>query len=403
VASRGGKAPRPIPATPTTGEGAGDAPAGDARARGRRLARTRKTRRGSSRPAVLRNAQIAELLALEADRLEGHAARACRRASRLAFLWPEEAAALHARGDSLTLLSGIGPFLARRLREWIEDPSPVPDPPDLRRGFMTLTEARALLAAHPAWEAELRGDLQMHTEWSDGSASVAEMAAAALERGYEYIAVTDHSKGLKIAGGLDEAELLAQADEITRVNEELAERLAGLTVLSSLEMNLSPTGEGDMDPAALARLDLVLGSFHSSLRKSEDQTARYLAAVSNPHVQVLGHPRGRVYNFRVGLGADWRRVFAAAAELDKAVEVDAFPDRQDLDVDLLRLARAEGVRVSVGTDAHHPWQLGFVELGLATAIQAGVPRERVLNFLPLAELVAWVEVVREKTRGRKVG
>jgi histidinol phosphatase-like PHP family hydrolase len=161
---------------------------------------------------------------------------------------------------------------------------------------------------------------------------------------------------------------------------------------------LNPAGEGDMDPGALGRLDLVLGSFHSSLRRTEDQTARYVAALRNPHVQVLGHPRGRVYNFRVGLRADWRQVFGTAAELDKAIEIDAYPDRQDLDVALLELAREAGARVSLGTDAHHPWQLAFIELGLAAAIKAGIARERIINFLPLAELGRWVEQVRAGER-----
>ncbi|HEY7461877.1 MAG TPA: PHP domain-containing protein [Gemmatimonadota bacterium] len=344
---------------------------------------------------MLRNAELAELLAREAERAEGHAARALRRGSRLAFLWPEEASALHGRGESLTLLAGVGPYLARLLGGWLDDPPAVPEPPAPRRGFLALTEARALLAAHPVWEADLRGDLQMHTEWSDGSATVGEMAAAALERGYEYIAITDHSKGLKIAGGLDEERLQEQGAEIARVNAELAERMTGLTVLRSLEMNLSPAGAGDMDPRSLAGLDLVLGAFHSSLRKADDQTARYVAALRNPHVHVLGHPRGRVYNFRPGLAADWARVFATAAELDKAVEVDAFPDRQDLDVDLLEIARREGTRISLGTDAHHPWQLGFIELGLAAAIQAQIPREQVLNYMPLEDLRDWVERLRD--------
>jgi DNA polymerase (family 10) len=362
---------------------------------GARRAPTARSRRRSV-CSSLSNAQLAELLAREAESATGHVQRALRHASRQAFLWPEEAAAIHARGEPLTQLAGIGPYLARRLRDWLEQPPTPPVPPEPRRGFLTLTEARALLAAHPSWQSDLRGDLQMHTEWSDGSASVGEMAAAARERGYEYVAVTDHSKGLKIARGLDEARLRQQAREIELVNAELAAAVAGLCVLRSIEMNLNPTGEGDMEPAALARLDLVLGSFHSSLRKAEDQTPRYLAALRNPHVQVLGHPRGRVYDLRVGLRAEWPKVFAAAAELDKAVEIDAFPDRQDLDVELLEQARASGARISIGTDAHHPWQLGFVELGLAAAIRAGIPRERVLNFLPVAELRDWVAGVRSR-------
>jgi DNA polymerase (family 10) len=152
-----------------------------------------------------------------------------------------------------------------------------------------------------------------------------------------------------------------------------------------------------MDIAALARLDLVLGSFHSQLRKTEDQTARYLAALENPSIQILGHPRGRVYNYRVGLKADWRRVFARAAELDKAVEIDAYSDRQDIDVELLKLAKEEGVRISFGSDAHHPWQLIFLDLALAATALVGYPEDRILNFMPIAELLEWVEVVRQKS------
>ena len=105
--------------------------------------------------------------------------------------------------------------------------------------------------------------------------------------------------------------------------------------MRSIELNLNPAGEGDMEPQALAELDIVIGCFHSALRRKEDQTERYLAALRNPTIQILGHPRGRIYNYRAGLSADWPRVFALAAELDKAVEIDAYPDRQDLSPDLL--------------------------------------------------------------------
>ena len=141
----------------------------------------------------------------------------------------------------------------------------------------------------------------MHSAWSDGAGSVAEMAAAAVEHGHRYIAITDHSVGLKIAGGIGEAELLQQSEEIAEVNASLASASNDLTVLRSIELNLNPQGEGDMSSESLARLDLVLGSFHSALRKKEEQTERYLAALRNPDLHILGHPRGRVYNFRLGL------------------------------------------------------------------------------------------------------
>jgi histidinol phosphatase-like PHP family hydrolase len=266
----------------------------------------------------------------------------------------------------------------------------------LRRDFLTLADAKKLLRADPDWQTRLRGDLQMHTQWSDGSGTVQDMGEAASERGYEYIAITDHSKGLKIAGGMNEAQLRRQAVEIKKANRMLAKASSKTTVLASSEMNLNPRGEGDMDAAALASLDLVLGSFHSALRTKEDQTARYLAALRNPDIQILGHPRGRIYNYRLGLKADWNRVLAEAARLDKALEIDSYPDRQDLNLALLRIARKEGTRISLGTDAHHPWQLEFIELGLAAALKAGIPGERMINFLPLPELRAWVGRVRAR-------
>lgn len=236
----------------------------------------------------------------------------------------------------------------------------------------------------------------MHTGWSDGSASILEMAEAAKSRGYEYIGITDHSKGLKIAGGIDEKALAKQAREIAAANDVM--RGSGLTVLRSIEMNLNPRGEGDMDPKSLARLDIVLGAFHSALRKKEDQTPRYLAALRNPDIQILGHPRGRIYNFRMGLKADWPRVFARAAKLDKAVEIDSYPDRQDLNLTLLKLARKEGVRISLGTDAHHAHQLEFIELGLAAALKARISPDRIVNFMDLASLLAWVRKLRARRR-----
>src|SRR5205823_13948378 len=148
-----------------------------------------------------------------------------------------------------------------------------PSPPPLRKGFLTLAESSVLLKAHPHWRGYLRGDLQMHTVWSDGSGDILAMAEAAVEHGYEFIAITDHSKGLRIANGIDEKKLRDQVIEVARVNREMARRSTKFTVLRSIEMNLNPIGEGDMKPSALRRLDIVLGSFHSSLRRNEDQTA----------------------------------------------------------------------------------------------------------------------------------
>jgi histidinol phosphatase-like PHP family hydrolase len=342
----------------------------------------------------LSNADVAEFLARQAAAQEGLRQRAFKRAARAAFLWPEQARDLFEAGRSLTELKGVGPFIEKQLREWLETSPSKLTPPPLRRDFIALADASTLLVANPFWSKQLRGDLQMHTHWSDGSASIAQMAAAAALHNYEYIAITDHSKGLKIAGGIDEAALEQQASEIAQVNEVAQGGSGALTVLRSIEMNLNPRGQGDMEPKALQRLDLVLGSFHSSLRTKEDQTERYLAALRNPEVHILGHPRGRIYNYRQGLTADWPRVFAEAARLDKAVEIDTYPDRQDLNLSLLKLAQKEGTRISLGTDAHHASQFGFIDLGLAAALLARIPADRIINFLSLRDLKLWVRTLR---------
>jgi putative hydrolase len=345
------------------------------------------------------NADLAERLALAAREADGVLQRALKRATRSAFLWPEEASALHEAGRSLTELQGVGPRIAGMLQSWIENASPAESERDpVRHDFLTLAEARSILAHDPTWVTRAHGDLHMHTHWSDGSGSVGDMAAAAVDREYRYIAITDHSVGLRIAGGISEEQLLQQGTEIAAVNDAIQGAGGELKILRSIELNFDTSGQGDMSSGSLAQLDLVLGSFHSALRKKEDQTERYLAALRNPDVHILGHPRGRVYNFRLGLTADWPRVFAEAAALDKAVEIDCYPDRQDLNVELLRLVAQAGARVSLGTDSHDAAQLGFLELGLAAALKAGIAADRVINFMPHADLLGWVASLRRQSR-----
>lgn len=347
--------------------------------------------------AALSNSDFAYLLAQAAEEAEGVRVKAFRRAARSAFLWPEEVAEMVRAGRDLTELASIGPFMARLLTEWLEKPPPRARRRDpLRMDFLTLAAARRILARQPGWRKHLRGDLHMHTTWSDGSASVAEMQAAGRAAGYEFIAITDHAKGLKIAGGIDEKQIARQAREIAQANAVDA----STTVLRSIELNLSAQGEGDLTNACLRSLDIVLGSFHSALRSKEDQTPRYLAALRKPELHTLGHPRGRVYDYRLGLTADWPRVFAEAARLDKALEIDCYPDRQDLNVALLKQARGAGCRIALGTDAHHPWQLEFIELGLAAALKARIAPERIINFMPLRELRAWIAGLRDRSSAK---
>ncbi|HEX5948208.1 MAG TPA: PHP domain-containing protein [Actinomycetota bacterium] len=340
---------------------------------------------------AMSNAMLAELLGRAADAEDGHRRRALRRAGRAAMLWPEEAADLDAAGRPLTELRAVGPWVADRLRGWFDDPPDVPRPPETRRGFMTRAEARSILAEHPS-APRARADLQMHSTWSDGRAPIEEMLVRSRELGREYVSITDHSVGLPIAGGMDEATLLRQGVEIDTLNATGD----GPRILRSIEMNLSPEGEGDMDPDILAGLDIVLGAFHSALRRTDDQTERYLAAVRNPSVHVLAHPRGRRWGARPGLRADWPRVFEAAAQAGTAMEIDAFPDRQDLQVELLELAREARVWISIGSDAHHPDELDHLEIGEAAALRAGISEPRILNLRSADEAVAWAAAKRDR-------
>jgi len=290
----------------------------------------------------------------------------------------------------LTDLVAVGPFVGRQIHEWLREPPIVPDAPPSRRGFISYAEAKEVVSQHPEWEHGLRGDLQMHTTYTDGGGTIGEMVEAAEPLGYRYIALTDHSQQLKIAKGMDEAGFAVQDREIAATNAALGVAGKSLRVLRGIEMNISTDGAGDMDEAFLADRDIVLGAFHGQLRKTEDQTDRYLKALANRTVDVHAHPRGRIWNFRLGLTADWRRIIERATELDKAMEIDAYPDRQDLNVELLRLAAETGCRISIGTDAHTPSELFVVWIGVSAAIMAGLRREQILNYLSADELSAWV-------------
>ncbi|HYH27576.1 MAG TPA: hypothetical protein VEA19_02235 [Actinomycetota bacterium] len=351
---------------------------------------------------MLANLELAELLARASAQEDApHRQRALRRASRHALMWPEEAHAVLEGGRSLTELRAVGPWVARILEGWMEAPPELPEPPALRSGFLSFAHALEVVRANPDWV--VRGDHQVHSTWSDGSLPVRGMVDQAAPYGYDRIAITDHSKGLPIARGMPEEKLARQAREIASVNADLEAEGASIRVLHAIEMNLSPLGEGDMDPEALWNLDLVLGAFHSKLRTKEDQTERYVAALRNPDINVLAHPRGRRWDHRLGLGADWGRVFAEAAEQGVALEIDAYPDRQDLNVELLEVARESGCWISMGTDAHADWELQFMPMAVAAAILARVPRDRVLNLLPREQLVLWARQARDRRRGGGVG
>jgi len=339
---------------------------------------------------ALHNGEIAALLLGAAAEHEGHRRLALERAAKEAWRWPEEAADLAERDRSLTELTSVGPWVAQQIHDWLDAPPPVPPLDETQRNFLTFAQVRAVLTVDPAWETEPHADLQIHTTDSDGQVPLPEMVAAARATGLAYQSITDHSESLKIAKGQTAEELRDQGRRIDELNATFRAEGSTFRVLRSIEMDVFDAGEGDMDPAVLSELDLVLGAFHSKLRRTEDATERYLAALRNPSVHVLAHPTTRMFGRRAGLVADWPRVFAEAARLGKAVEIDATPRRQDLPVDLARVALAEGVEwFSMGSDAHHLEELRNLPVGMAIAALAGIPRERFLTYRPADEVIAW--------------
>lgn len=259
----------------------------------------------------------------------------------------------------------------------------------LRNTFLSRAEVLAALGnrrLHGVSLDEYRGDLQMHSTYSDGSQTLEVIVKTGVARGYEYAAVTDHSYGLPIARGVSMAELAKQHRAIDRLNATYAGRFR---LIKGIEANILADGSLDMTPDERRGLELVVAAPHSSLRSSADQTARMLAAVRTPGVHILGHPRGRKYGVRPGVRADWARVFATAARTMVAVEIDGDPRRQDIDHDLAGRALAAGCLFALDSDAHAPDEWAFAETAVAHARLAGIPAERVINCWPLGFLLKW--------------
>jgi histidinol phosphatase-like PHP family hydrolase len=339
---------------------------------------------------VLTNAALGDLLWSAARDETDHRRRALERASRASRFWPAEASELAEAGRPLTELRGVGPWVAEKIQGWLDDPPPLPEPDETRRGFLTYAEVRRALDVDLAWEATPCADLQMHTTFSDGGLPLEDMVTSAKGLGRSYVAVTDHSQTLTIAHGMTSEQLAGQGRLVDELNRGFEAAGEPFRILRSMEVDLFPDGTLDMDDATLSTLDLVLGAFHSELRSKEDETERYLAALRQPRLHVLAHPKARMYGRRAGLSADWRRVFAEAAKLGKALELDATVWRQDLNVDLATIAREEGVGwFSIGSDAHAAFELEFLPFGMATAALAGIPRERILSYRTVEFVRAW--------------
>ena len=261
-----------------------------------------------------------------------------------------------------------------------------PIPPELRVGRDEVTWARTGHLDRIITAAQIRGEFHSHTTWSDGTASVLDMAAAALAAGYDFLGVSDHSHGLGIANGLDAARLAAQRREIDAAN-----RRAGLRVFAGAEVEVSRDGRLDFDDATLAGLDVVVVSLHSGLRQPRDElTDRLIGVLRNPHVDIIAHPSGRLIEQREGGDFDWDRVFAVAAETDTALEINADPARLDLSENLARGALAAGCLLTINGDAHHPEALARLGYGIAIARRAGATPARVLNCWPIPDIERWL-------------
>jgi DNA polymerase (family 10) len=254
-----------------------------------------------------------------------------------------------------------------------------PIPPELREDAGELELAVSGKQPHLVELADLRGDLHVHTDASDGTASLEDMVEAARARELEYIAVTDHARFAEVIGGLTPDGLRAQIDAIAKLNETLE----GFRVLTGIEVNIHPDGSLDMPDDLLARLDWVVASVHSHFRQTKDEmTARLLRAVSNEHVDCLAHPTGRRIGERPPYDADWDAVFRAAAEHTCAVEINANPIRLDLSAELVRRAIAAGCKLAIGSDAHAPEHFDFLRLGVLTARRGWATAKDVVNTLP---------------------
>jgi putative hydrolase len=300
------------------------------------------------------------------------------------------AATLADRGDladlaaagTLTDLDGIGKVTAQVVVDALGGETAV----YLRR--LEATAGTPVAEGGETLRTALRGDLHTHSDWSDGGSPIREMACAARDLGHDYLALTDHSPRLTVANGLTPERLRTQLGIVRDLNEELAP----FRILTGIEVDILDDGELDQEPALLAELDVVVASVHSKLRMDRDaMTRRMVAAVANPHTDVLGHCTGRMVagKHRPESEFDAELVFAACERFGVAVEVNSRPERLDPPKRLLRLALEAGCDVSIDTDAHAPGQLDWQSYGCARAAACGVTADRVVNSRPVEDLLAW--------------
>ena len=319
---------------------------------------------------------------LERSREPTYRVRAFRRAADvLAALEPGEIERRHAEGR-LKELPGVGDAIERTVGEVLAGE---------HAGYLDKLEGGAATALPPealALEQALRGDCHVHSDWSDGGSPIREMAEAARDLGHEYMVLTDHSPRLTVARGLSPERLREQLDVVAGLNEELAP----FRILTGIEVDILEDGALDQSDELLGRLDVVVASVHSKLRmESDEMTKRMVAAVANPHTDVLGHCTGRLVTGRGRPEStfDAEIVFAACERFGTAVEINSRPERLDPPRRLLRLAVEAGCEFSIDTDAHAPGQLEWQHYGCVRAAECGVEADRVINTRSADDLLAW--------------
>ncbi len=331
---------------------------------------------------------------LERGRAESVKVKAFRGAA--ATLLPLGASEVARRVDEGTLreLPGIGPSTAQVVEAAVRG--------EVAPRLAALEEEHRgpLVPGGEAVRAALRGDLHLHSDWSDGGSPIEEMAFTAIELGHEYAVLTDHSPRLTVAHGLTAERLAQQLDVVAAVNAHLTD----FTLLTGIEVDILDDGRLDQTDEMLDRLDLRVASVHSKLAmEPEAMTRRMVAAVRNPRATVLGHCTGRLVEGNRGTRPpsrfDARAVFEACAETGTAVEINSRPERTDPPDELVTLALELGCLFSVDSDAHAPGQLDFLDHGCARAARLGVPTERIVNTWPRERLTAWAADARDVGHG----
>lgn len=271
-------------------------------------------------------------------------------------------------------------------------------PPELREGRGEIEAALEGRLPRLIEVADLLGDLQVHSTWSDGQASIREMARAAKAKGYRYMLLTDHSQSLGVAKGLTPERLREQRREVEAVNAELGD---GFRVLHGAEVEIRADGSLDYPDDVLASLDLVVASVHTGLRQDRERvTARFLAAIRHPHVHIIAHPTGRLLGEREGADADWEAILRAAAETGTLLEINANPARLDLPDALARRALELGCKLVISTDAHSPAEFDLIHFGVAVARRAWATPADIANTWPLEQLLAWAKAKPQRLQRR---